>query len=83
MRLKALTPEVVVPAHGLPGTVQLLDETDQFYDLLLERVGQMIRQGKPLDEIKKDLRMPEYKGWSGGKERLDTNIEAAYRAFRK
>jgi len=63
MRLKALTPEVVVPAHGLPGTVQLLDETDQFYDLLLERVGQMIRQDKPLDEIKKELRMPEYKSW--------------------
>ena len=62
-KLKALTPEVVVPAHGLPGTVQLLDETDQFYDLLLERVGQMIRQDKPLDEIKKELRMPEYKSW--------------------
>ena len=29
--LKSLNPEVVVPAHGLPGTVQLLDETDTFY----------------------------------------------------
>jgi len=27
--------------------------------------------------------MPEYDGWTGGNERLDTNIEAAYRAVKK
>ena len=82
-RLKALNPDVVVPAHGAPGTVQLLDETDTFYDVLLERVGKKVAEGKSLDEIKKSLRMPEYQGWSGGKERLETNIEAAYRAIKK
>ena len=82
-KLKALNPEIVVPAHGLPGTVQLLDETDRFYDVLVERVGKMAREGKSLDEIKKTVSLPEYKGWSGGKERLDTNIEAAYRAVKK
>jgi len=82
-KLKALNPEVVVPAHGLPGTVQLLDETDTFYDILLDRVGKQMAQGKSLDEIKVELRLPEYQNWSGGKERLDTNIEAAYRALKK
>jgi len=82
-KLKALDPVVVVPAHGLPGTVQLLDETDTFYDILLDRVGKQMAQGKSLDEIKVELRLPEYQNWSGGKERLDTNIEAAYRALRK
>jgi hypothetical protein len=43
----------------------------------------LVLEGKSLDSIKKDLRMPEYDGWSGGKERLDTNIEAAYRAVKK
>jgi len=81
-KLKALNPEVVVPAHGRPTTVQLLDETDKFYDVLLERVGKQIAQGKSLEEIKKDPGLPEYKSWSGGKERLDTNIEAAYRALK-
>src|SRR6266478_5098928 len=38
-KLKALNPpDVVVPAHGAPGTVQLLNETDTFYDVLLDRV---------------------------------------------
>jgi cyclase len=82
-KLKALNPEIVVPAHGLPGTVQLLDETDRFYDVLVERVGKLMNEGKSLDEIKKTVSLPEYKGWSGGKERLDTNIEAAYRAVKK
>jgi hypothetical protein len=63
--------------------MQLLDETDTFYDVLLDRVGKMTVAGKSLDEIKKNLRIPEYQGWSGGKERLDTNIEAAYRALKK
>jgi hypothetical protein len=74
---------VVVPAHGAPGTVQLLNDTDTFYDVLLDRVGKMMAEGKSLDEIKASLRLPEYESWSGGKERLDTNIEAAYRAIKK
>lgn len=82
-KLKALQPEIVVPAHGRPTTVELLDETDKFYDVLLERVGKQISQGKSLDEIKKDPDLPEYKTWSGGKSRLDTNIEAAYRVLKK
>ena len=81
--LKALNPDVVVPAHGRPGTVQLLDETDTFYDVLLDRVGKLVADGKSLDEIKKSLRLAEYQGWSGGRQRLDTNIEAAYRALKK
>jgi cyclase len=81
-KLKALQPEIIVPAHGRPTTVQLLDETDKFYDVLLERVGKQIAQGKSLEEIKKNPDLPEYKTWSGGKSRLDTNIEAAYRALK-
>jgi len=72
-----------VEPHGLPGTVQLLDETDTIYGILLDRVGNQMAQGKSLDEIKVELRLPEYQNWSGGKERLDTNIEAAYRALKK
>jgi len=72
-------------AEAVPATrvVQLLDEADKFYDVLLERVGKQIAQGKSLEEIKKNPDLPEYKSWTGGKSRLDTNIEAAYRALKK
>lgn len=82
-KLKALQPEIVVPAHGRPTTVQFLDDTDKFYDVLLERVGKQLAQGKSLEEIKKNPDLPEYKTWSGGQSRLDTNIEAAYRSLKK
>lgn len=83
-KLKGLNPDIVVPAHGRPTTVQLLDETDRFYDMLMKLVGKQIAQGKSLEDIKKDPGLPlEYQGWSGGKPRLDTNIEAAYHALKK
>ena len=77
--MKALNPEIVVPGHGAPGTVKLLDDMERYYTLLVERVGQMVKQGKSLDEIKKDLRMPETDDWEG-KDRFPNNIEGAYRA---
>jgi cyclase len=79
--MKALNPEVVVPGHGTPGTAKILDDMEQYYNLLLERVGAMAKQGKSLDEIKKELRMPETADWEG-EDRFPNNIEAAYRAIK-
>jgi cyclase len=79
--MKALNPEVVIPGHGTPGTVKILDDMEQYYSLLLERVGAMAKQGKSLDEIKKELRMPETADWEG-QDRFPNNIEAAYRAIK-
>ncbi|MBI2347956.1 MAG: MBL fold metallo-hydrolase [Deltaproteobacteria bacterium] len=80
--MKALNPEIVVPGHGAPGTVKIFEETERYYELLLDRVGKMAREGRSLDQIKKELRMPEYDDWAS-KERFGTNIEAAYRAVKK
>lgn len=77
--MKSLNPEVVIPGHGSIGTTKLFDDSERYYVLLLERVGIMVREGKSLDQIKKELRMPEYEGWSY-QERMPSNIEAAYRA---
>jgi len=79
MVMKALNPEVVVPGHGSFGTTKIFDDSQRYYELLLERVGLMVRDGKSLDQIKRELRMPEYADWSY-QERMPTNIEAAYRA---
>ena len=79
--MKAFNPEVVVPGHGTPGTSKILDDMERYYSLLLERVGAMAKQGKSLDDIKKELRMPETADWEG-QDRLPNNIEAAYRAIK-
>ena len=80
--MKSLNPEIVVPGHGPPGTTKILDDSIQYYTLLLERVGKMAKEGKSLDSIKKELRMPETDDWAS-KDRIDTNIESAYRSVKK
>jgi len=42
----------------------------------------MAANGKSLDEIKKELKMPEYADWAG-QDRLAANIEVAYKSVKK
>lgn len=81
-RLRSLNPDVVVPGHGSFGTTTIFDDTERYYGLLVERVGAMVRQGRSLDQIQQELRMPEYAAWSY-QERMPSNIDAAYRAVRQ
>jgi len=78
--MKGLNPEHVVPGHGPPGTTQLFDDGEKYYALLMQRVDAAMKEGKSLDQIKAEVKMPEYAGW-GSQERMPTNIEAAYRAL--
>jgi hypothetical protein len=80
--MKSLSPEIVVTGHGPPTTTKVFDEYEGFYNLLLKRVGDMAAQGKSLDEIKKELKMPEYADWHD-QDRLGVNIEAADRTIKK
>jgi cyclase len=76
--MKGLNPEHVIPGHGQPTTAKLFDDGAKYYALLVERVGAMMKEGKSLDQIKKDVRMPEYASWAN-QERFPTNVDAAYR----
>jgi cyclase len=78
--MKALNPEYVVPGHGTPGTVKIFDDGEKYYALLMDRVGALMKQGKSLDDIKKEVKMPEYASW-GSQDRMPTNVEAAYKAL--
>jgi len=80
--MKALNPEVVITGHGPPTTTKVFDDYEQFFTLLLKRVGEMAAQGKSLDDIKKELKMPEYSGWAG-QDRLGLYIDVAYKAVKK
>src|SRR5262245_7438737 len=80
--MKSLNPEIVVTGHGPATTTKTFDEYEGFYTLLLKRVGDMASQGKSLDEIKKELKMPEYADWHD-LDRLGVNIDAAYKSVKK
>jgi cyclase len=78
--MKALNPEHVVPGHGTPGTVKIFEDGERYYALLLDRVGKLMKEGKSLDDIKKEVKMPEYASW-GRQDRFPTNVDAAYKAL--
>jgi cyclase len=80
--MKSLNPEFIVPGHGPVSTTKIFDEYEGFYDLLVKRVDEMAAQGKSLDEIKKELKMPEYADWAG-QNNLPQNITAAYASIKK
>jgi cyclase len=80
--MKALNAEVVIPGHGVPTTNKLFDFYTGFLETLLQRVGKLMNQGKTLDQIKAELRMPEYENFAGAKERIPNTAEAAYRAIK-
>lgn len=79
--MKALNPDVVIPGHGVPGSAQILDDMEKYYAALLKEVGAMVKAGKSLDEIKKELKIAGTEDWEG-KDRFPNNIEAAYRAVK-
>ena len=76
--MKALNPEHVIPGHGPPTTAKLFDDGEKYYALLVERVAAKVKEGKSLDDISKEVKMPEYAGWAS-QDRMPTNIDAAYR----
>jgi glyoxylase-like metal-dependent hydrolase (beta-lactamase superfamily II) len=76
--MKSLNPEHVVPGHGQPGTVKIFEDTEKYYALLIDRVEKAVKEGKSLDDIKKEVKMPEYASWAS-QDRFPTNIEAAYK----
>ena len=80
--MKSLNPEIVVPGHGPVSTTKIFDEYEGFYTLLVQRVQEMASKGKSLDEIKKELKMPEFADWLG-QDRLGVNIDVAYKSVKK
>jgi glyoxylase-like metal-dependent hydrolase (beta-lactamase superfamily II) len=80
--MKSLNPEIVVPGHGALSTTKIFDEYEAFYALLSKRVGEMAAKGRSLDDIKKELKMPEYAAW-GGQNNLPQNIHVAYESLKK
>jgi cyclase len=79
--MRALDPQIVIPGHGAPGGVKLLEDTERYFTLLMDRVRTLVEQGRTLQQIKAELKMPEYDSWVG-KDRFPNNIEAAYRAVK-
>ena len=61
--LIALKPKVVVPAHGPLGDVKDLQAMVDYLVIARQKVRAMMDKGLPLDTMKKQFGMPDYKDW--------------------
>jgi hypothetical protein len=68
----------LAPLDPRVGFLRRSDDGEKYYALLVERVGALVKAGKSLDDIKKEVKMPEYAHWAS-QDRMPTNIDAAYR----
>ena len=79
-KLTALNPEIVIPGHGIPGTVKIFEDSRKYWLTLLDRVAGMIMAGKNLATIQKEIKLPEYDHF-GSKNRFGGNVEMAFMAI--
>ena len=70
--------DLLVPGHGPVGTKQDLTEHREYFEKLYDAVLEGVRGGKTLDELKKSIRMDEYKSWGQYEAWLPLNIEGVY-----
>lgn len=83
-QLEALIPlkaKFVVPAHGPVGDVKDLQAMVDYLLIARQRVRSMMAKGMPLDAIKKEFHMNEYKDWDRGAH-LPAMAETIHRELR-
>ncbi len=78
-KLKAFDAGVYVPGHGGVGNFNMLLNFQKYLIDLRSEVKRYIKMGKSVDEIKKEINLPEYKNWSKYNDWLPLNTEKAYR----
>ncbi len=85
MRIKitlALTALVNLLSVRILAAQDLGPQIQKIKDGIYVYVGKLVKAGKSLDEIKKELKIAGTEDWEG-KDRFANNIEAAYRSVAK
>ncbi len=78
-QVQTLDPETVAPAHGAVAKKDLLQTQKQYFIELRAKVGELVRAGKTLDEVKAEVDVPMWKAWTGEKKMSAENILHVYR----
>ncbi|MBI3709871.1 MAG: hypothetical protein HY246_19665, partial [Proteobacteria bacterium] len=78
-RVEAMDFDVLVPGHGKIGNRDHVRQFREYMQDLRAAVMQMARDGKSLDEMKKEITLPKYQGWTSYKDYLELNVEGMYR----
>ena len=76
--IQQLAPEKIVPGYGPVSEVSEVEKFKNFLKAFLSQVLLQIEAGKPLEQVKKEFRLPRYEEIPGYSQFLDVNLERAY-----
>lgn len=78
-RLKNFDAGVYVPGHGGIGDKDAISDFQRYLVDLRGAVKKYFKEGKGVDEVKKEISLPQYRNWSKYQEWLPLNAEKVYR----
>lgn len=76
--LEQMDVDIVAPGHGEVGTLADISAHRVYLETLKERVANLMRQGRSLDQIKRAVTMPEYRQWGSYDAWQQPNVEGMY-----
>jgi glyoxylase-like metal-dependent hydrolase (beta-lactamase superfamily II) len=78
-RVEAMDFDILAPGHASLGTRADVGEHRRYLELLRARVKREMDAGKPLEEIRRSVTMPEYESWGSYRDWVALNVEGMYR----
>jgi glyoxylase-like metal-dependent hydrolase (beta-lactamase superfamily II) len=78
-QIEAMDFDILAPGHAALGTRADVGEHRRYLELLRTRVKREMDAGKPLDEIRRTVTMPEYESWGSYRDWVGLNVEGMYR----
>lgn len=76
--LEEMDVQIVAPGHGEIGTLADLAAHREYLELLKERVANLMREGRSLEQIKNAVTMDEYSHWGSFADWQQPNVEGMF-----
>jgi len=76
--IKQLNPGKIIPGYGKVCGVEEVGKFQGFLRAFLSEVIRHLEAGEPLEQVKKEFRLPRYEDVPGYRQFLDVNLERAY-----
>ncbi len=77
-KVEAMDFDILMPAHGNPGTKADVTAFRQYMEEMYSAVLSGVQAGKSLEELQQSILMPKYASWGNYDTQLTMNIEGMY-----